>query len=96
MTSSGIHRVGDQTSVVNGVAAISWQGQFYSARCLGVENFSREGKDIATAVYQLVDDLPSVITSSTELGMAWDDTELWQPLPVEMIVPIDIHIRVTT
>lgn len=80
-------------ATVHAIAAISWQGTFYSARCLGVEGFTREGRDLATAVYQLIDDLPSVVTSKTELGMGRDDSMLWQPMPVEMIVPIDIRFE---
>ncbi|MFH5824621.1 hypothetical protein [Georgenia sp. AZ-5] len=83
----------EASMVIEAVAAITWQesGE-YSARCLGVADLTREAGSMESAVEALREELTRVL-SPRKLGfVGQDDTRLWQPLPVEMIVPLDVEV----
>ena len=74
------------------LVALCWDDGSYSARCLGVRDVRRRGASMEAAVEELAVALSQRFRSGSGLDGRPDRTVLWQPLPVEMIAPLDVAV----
>ena len=72
------------------VVALTWEDGRYSARCLGIPNVSCEGATMVEAVVDLAARLERHIAAGGGPVGRPDKSQLWQPLPVEMLAPLDV------
>ncbi|WP_026927037.1 type II toxin-antitoxin system HicB family antitoxin [Granulicoccus phenolivorans] len=74
------------------LVATSYSESGYLARCLGVPGLVTHGATMLEAVGELSEVLVEKFAKDRpDLGTP-DRSELWQPLPVEMIAPLDIVV----
>lgn len=74
------------------LVATSYSEGGYLARCLGVSGLVTNGATMLEAVEELAEILVEKFAADRpDLGTP-DRSELWQPLPVEMIAPLDIVV----
>ncbi|MCG2621302.1 hypothetical protein LVY72_05165 [Arthrobacter sp. I2-34] len=85
------HNPEDEVSV-EVVVAITWEAGHYSARCLGIPDICTEGESMADAVIELAAVLERHFSAGGGTVGRPDRSVLWQPLPVEMLTPLDIAV----
>lgn len=74
------------------LVALSWEDGAYRARCLGVKDVHRTADSMEEAVESLASALSRQFQAGRGLDSHPDRSVLWQPLPVEMIAPLDVAI----
>lgn len=79
-------------SHVEVLVALAWDDGAYSARCLGVSDLHRTADSMEEALESLAVELTRQFIAGRGLDGQPDRTVLWQPLPVEMITPLDVAV----
>jgi hypothetical protein len=74
------------------LVALTWDDGAYSARCLGVSDLHRTADSMEEARDSLAAELSKQFSAGQGLDGQPDRTALWQPLPVEMIAPLDVAV----
>jgi hypothetical protein len=72
------------------IVALTWNDGRYSARCLGIPDISCEGATMVEAVVDLSARLERHIAAGGGPVGHPDKSQLWQPLPIEMLAPLDV------
>ncbi|MET8051927.1 hypothetical protein ABZU75_30435 [Streptosporangium sp. NPDC005286] len=83
----------DKSVHVEVVVAITWEEGRYSARCLGVGDLTCRGDTMVDAVLDLAEQLSRHFSAGGSPVGRPDRSELWQPLPVEMLTALDVAVN---
>ncbi|WP_433376325.1 hypothetical protein [Streptosporangium sp. CA-115845] len=83
----------DESVHVEVVVAITWEEGRYSARCLGVCDLTCQGDTMVDAVLDLAEQLSRRFSAGGFPVGRPDRSELWQPLPVEMLTALDVAVN---